>query len=206
MDARDIALQSTAPTLMVPLFGELDPIQGAGHRFLAARDGLWLDIKREWLELRIPLARQQMVAMPYGILDSKIEFLFGKLPTALIQAFVTKAKQVAPDECAGWIVWNALQGDFRLLMLENISAGLAHVTFHRPELEDHEHLVIDIHSHGKLKAFFSEEDNLDDAGEVKISVVVGNLDQEEQTIRARLCAMGMFVTLPAPSLQQAGGI
>ena len=206
MDMRDIALQATAPTLMVPLFGELDPIQGEGHRFLAARDGLWLDIKREWLEFRLPLARQQQVAMPYGMLDSKIEFMFGKLPTTLIQEFVTRAKQVAPDECAGWIVWDAQLGSFRLVMLENISAGLEHVTFHRPRLGEHEHLVVDIHSHGTLKAFFSEEDNLDDAGEVKISVVVGNLDQEKQTIRARLCAMGMFVVLPTPCLQSSGGI
>ncbi len=64
-------------------------------------------------------------------------------------------------------------------------------------------MVLDLHSHGLLDAFFSGTDNYDDGrGEVKIAGVIGNLDQPEVTASFRLCANGVFVPLKSPIGQE----
>lgn len=195
MDPRDIALQFVAPTIMVPRFGEFEPLATNGHRFLAAKDGLWLEVKRPWLYARKPLATQSAVAMPYGEVTATINILCPRVPKALIQEFEAKAKAQSPNECAAWITWNEHRNELRLRSLEEISAGKAHVKVIRPVLDDGEHLVLDLHSHGRFPAGFSKTDDRDDAGEVKVSLVVGNCDQEETTIASRLCLMGLYEPL-----------
>ena len=56
MDARDIALQQSAPVVTVPRYGGFTPLTDNGHRFLVTGDGLWLEARRPWLYLRVPLA------------------------------------------------------------------------------------------------------------------------------------------------------
>lgn len=200
MNPLDIALQTAVPTLMVPKYGDLPPLDRNGHRFLAAKDGLWMEVKRNWLHLRLPLVRQLKVAMPYGSVDPLMEFAFERLPSQLVEAFALEAKQQCPIETAGWIVRNLETGEFRLMMLESLDQSRAHVHFVRPQLDDAEEMVIDLHSHGAFDAFFSGQDDIDDAGEVKISVVVGNCDREIPSVAVRLCALGMNLTLPNPVL------
>jgi hypothetical protein len=66
MDARDVALQQSAPVVTVPRYGGFAPLAGNGHRFLVTGDGLWLEARRPWLYLRVPLVSQKSVPMPYG--------------------------------------------------------------------------------------------------------------------------------------------
>lgn len=198
MDPRDKALQAMTPTVMVPRFGKLVPLTTPGHRFLACQNGLWLDLFRPWLKLTWPIAAVA-VPMPYGKVSTTLEFLCGALPMPLIRQFVLYARMQAPNECAAWIVWSQSNG-FRLVHLEETSVGPEHVEFIRPRLEDGEHLVADIHSHGYLSAFFSLTDDHDDAGEVKIAIVFGNLDRAQPTVQVRMCALGMYQKLPGGNL------
>ena len=73
-DMRDVALQSLTPTVMVPLFGEFEMLASSGHRFLSAKDGLWIEARRPGIYSRQPIARQNIVAMPYGKVASCIEW------------------------------------------------------------------------------------------------------------------------------------
>lgn len=200
MNPLDIALQSVVPTLMVPKYGNLEPMSGNGHRFLVASNGLWLQVKRNWLDLCMLLSRQYAVAMPYGEVKQVMEFAFGRLPTDLVESFAAHAKEVSPMETAAWIVRNRVNGEFRLIMLKSIDVSEAHVHFVRPQLDESEEMVIDLHSHGAFPAFFSGQDDRDDAGEVKISVVVGNCDKPVPSVVARLCALGLMIKLPSPVL------
>ena len=201
LDPRDTALQALTPTVMVPRFGALTPLAESGHRFLMANDGVWLEVRRPWLHLIHPLASQRVVAMPYGALAPVMQMSFGKLPLELVREFVRMAQEACPNETAAWIVWNEEDGCFDLRSMSNISAGRAHANFDRPVLDDHEHVVVDIHSHGMLHAFFSAEDNFDDLrGEVKLCVVVGNCEGDDVSIQTRLCANGLRINLPSPVL------
>ncbi len=196
MDKRDIALQTLTPSVMVPKFSELEQLEQSGHRFCIASDGLWMQVKRPWLELCVPLAQQHIVSMPYGKLEENMQFNFGILPKAFLQKFLQEARNHLPNECAAWFIWdeNTAEMRFEMLVADNATSGS--ITYQCPVLEDGEHLIADIHSHGEGHAFFSFQDNDDDRTEVKIAIVVGNVDTDTPTMRMRLCANGYFIELP----------
>jgi len=75
----DRTLQTVTPTVMVPRHEEFSSLATPGHRFLVAEDGLWIEIWRPWLYVRVPLATQDRVAMPYGKLGHHVELGCGKI-------------------------------------------------------------------------------------------------------------------------------
>lgn len=197
MNERDQLVQTLTPTVMVPRFETFEPLDRPGHRFLVAADGLWLEVRRSWLYARQRIARQEAVAMPYGVLAPAITFLCPPIPAAIVQQFSALARRECPSEAAGWVVWNEDTGSFVFREVEAISASAGHIRYHRPMLEAGEHLVMDWHSHGTGKAFFSGTDNGDDRGEVKVSGVLGCCDQERVDMAIRLCLLGTFIKLKA---------
>jgi PRTRC genetic system protein A len=196
MSPLDTALQSVTPTVMVPRFGPFEPLQENGHRFLAAMDGLWLEVRRSWLYFLHPIAQQSVVSMPYGALEPDVSILCGKIPHEMLQMFKQYAEQRAPCECAAWITWNEHDGRFTYRLLEEISSSHAHADVVRPLLEDGEHLVLDLHSHGCEDAFFSPKDDKDDRGEVKLVGVMGGFGNPKAVPTvARLSVLGIFIPL-----------
>lgn len=206
LDKRDTALQTLTPSVMVPKFSGLNVLEESGHRFMVASDGLWMEVKREWLTLCVPLAQQYAVPMPYGSLKSKMEFSFGALPVVFLKQFVEEAKRHLPNECAAWFIWNEITGTMRFEMLKADNASSGSITYRCPALGEGEHFVADIHSHGSTQAFFSFQDNNDDRTETKIAVVVGNVDTDTPTMLTRLCANGYFIDLPNYNFSSTGGI
>jgi PRTRC genetic system protein A len=73
------------------------------------------------------------------------------------------------------------------------------VVYERPVLGAHEHLVVDMHSHGAHRAGFSAQDNQDDHGALQVSYCVGSLDREAPT--KATCARVLGVTLPGTSIR-----
>ena len=199
MDSRDIALQSVMPTVMVPRFTEMDELATPGSRLLQAANGTWLEVCRSWMYVRTKIANALPVSVPYGEIADELtlNFAFGKLPREMVAQFIEQARTRCPNECAAWVVWNQRTNQWKLMMLEETSVGPGHVNVNLPSLGEDEHLVLDLHSHGTTNAFFSRTDNKDDKGGVKIAGVVGNLNQTEVTTVFRLCANGLFLSLPS---------
>lgn len=191
----DIALQQVCPTTIVPKFGQFDCLAKNGHRFLAASDGLWVEIRRPWLHVVWPIAQQSDYPMPYGSVEQKIEFSFGRIERSLIDQFLKEARQHLPNEFGAWLVWD--NRDKRLLYrnLEITSAGPMKLQVIHPKLDDHESLAVDLHSHGVLPAFFSVEDDRDDLMSVKISGVFGQVSHNVPSFKFRLCIGGKFINI-----------
>lgn len=205
LNPHDHILQQACPTVMVPRFEQMPVLDDNGHRFLVSENGLWLEVKRPWLHLTWPLAEQVKVAMPYGKLLPSLSLAFTQLPGDLITRFINDARMTLPNEFAAWITWDDLTGEFRYHTLQSAIATTAYLRLERPALAENEHLVVDIHSHGHLPAFFSPTDDRDDAGEVKLSVVIGSLGADQQpTSRLRLCANGL--TLNAEIVKSMTGL
>lgn len=204
-NSQDSILQQACPTIMVPLYEEMSLLSRSGHRFLAAADGLWMEIKRPWLHIIWPLAQQNAVAMPYGNLKQSISFSFDCIPAEPLDQFMDDACRTLPNEFAAWIVWNSETKAFSYRPLLAKIAGPVYLNLERPVLGEHEHLVVDIHSHGHLPAVFSKIDDMDDAGEVKLSVVIGSLGVgQTATRKLRLCANG--ITIGADILKELTGL
>jgi len=206
MDSRDVALQSVMTTVMVPRYTEMEKLDTPGNRILMAANGVWLEVCRAWLYARVQIAPPMNIPVPYGDVTEAMQFSFGKLPRTWVAQFFEQARELSPNECAAWVVWNQQTNEWKLMMLEELSVGHSHVQSNLPTLEEGEHMVIDLHSHGLLGAFFSSTDNFDDRGEVKIAGVIGNLNKPEVTTSFRLCANGMFVSLPFESSQEQEGV
>jgi len=194
MDPRDIALQSTMPTVMVPFFGEFEPLAASGNRILNARNGIWIEARRPGIYSRQPIALQDCVTLPYGSVTPTLETGFSHLGESIRQ-FVEFAQQSLPNEVAWALIWNEGSGQLVRQTLEPISSSPGHITYKRPDLTGGQHVVVDIHSHGKTRAFFSRTDDTDDRGDLKIAIVVGNVDQPNPTVKARLCTLGHYLPL-----------
>lgn len=207
MDSRDIALQCAMPTVMVPRFSELEELATPGNRILMAANGVWLEVCRAWMYARVQIANPSIIPVPYGDVTKEMRFSFGKLPRVMVAQFIEHARARSPNECAALVVWNQRTAEWKLMMLEETSVGPGHVNVNLPTLEEDEHIVMDLHSHGLTKAFFSRTDNKDDRGATKIAGVIGNLNKPEVTASFRLCANGVFLPLPFDAPQgQEGNI
>lgn len=195
MNPIDQALQSVTPTVMVPRHEKLEELSVPGHRILMAKNGVWLEVYRAWIYTRMPIAFDLPIAVPYGTVTAEKRMACGKIPKDLVAQFIVKAKVRYPNECAAWVVWNESTCGWKLLMLDEISVGPDHAHVNLPRLEDGEHLVLDLHSHGFHPAYFSSTDDEDDCGAVKIAGVIGNVDDEVVSTAFRLCVNGVFETI-----------
>lgn len=198
--AADALIQLHTPAVMMPHFSNFAPLEKIGHRFIVAQDGLWIEARRPWLHLVWPVAESPM-QLPYGeTLGKVMAFEFedeGLQLNDLMAQFVDEATHALPNECAAWFLWNTQTLSLEYMELRPTAAGPGSVTFNRPALPDHLHLAVDIHSHGSFAPFFSETDDVDDAGEVKLSIVVGHVGTPQQAFQMRLCAHGLFIPIEA---------
>ena len=200
--ALDNALFDSAPVAAVPRHAEFAPLLDVGHRFLLAAEGLFVEIRRPWLHLIQPVAPIEGASPrpPYGSIDEKIEFAFGRISAAEphLRRFATDAAGAAPNEHAAWIVWNETSKELVYREVEVTSATPTAITINRPTLADDESLAFDLHSHGTGPAGFSATDDADDAGEVKIAGVIGGVGTANPSVAFRLCALGKMITLRVP--------
>ncbi len=201
MNAADMVLQRSFPSVMVPRREPVEPMQSAGERLLIAENGVFLEIERPWISLVRRIASFSAApAIPYGRVAEYTELIFGRVPDALIGEFVAMARAANPNETGAWIVWSTTTHQFRLVPVKILSNSSESLKYERPELGPDEGLIIDCHSHGRYPAFFSTTDNEDDKHDLKFSLVVGNCASHVPSFAFRLCAKGIFEEVsPVPS-------
>ncbi|TDF62888.1 PRTRC system protein A [Cupriavidus sp. L7L] len=193
MNPADAALQQSFPSVMVPRFGALAPMERPGERLLIAANGVFLEIVRPWLRVVRHLgAFQHRTAIPYGEAAEATELRCGRIPASLIGEFAMMARAAHPKETGGWVVWNAATAAFRLVPVRILEHSGGHLKYDRPALGNDEVLVVDCHSHGRHTAKFSPTDNEDDRHDVKFAFVMGNCDAPTPSMALRLCAKGIF--------------
>ena len=226
LDERDRALQDSCRCLSMPLFSRLPELQ-AGQRMLLGRNGLYLELKNPWLDCCVNVASLPAgLTLPYGVVSSHLSFAFGRLPLDLLQEFIALARAACPLEVAGALIYTATdnaqddepngcyqngcgqngcgqngrrqgRGTLRLRLHESISVGCGHVRYRIAALDVGEYLAVDLHSHGRLPAFWSDQDDRDDNG-VRVCGVFGRLDRPQLEARFRLVLNGHHIDLPSP--------
>lgn len=78
-------------------------------------------------------------------------------------------------EAMAHIVWNPDTG-YRVAIPTQVVSG-AHVSYEWDHLEPNDVVLVDIHSHNSMGAFFSGTDNGDDVSKLQFSGVIGQLDK-----------------------------
>lgn len=171
----DAFISTTYPLVPAPTHQELVAHDVNGIRYLVAANGLWRELQWPWLHATYPLLTDKSVSLPYGALHEQVHFKCPAPQPALWTAFIKDAKAAMPHEAAGALIWNALTSEWRYEKRQTLSARGDFIQYAEVQLGEDEHLVVDIHSHGVHKPFFSSIDDQDDKGSVKVSVVVGSL-------------------------------
>lgn len=188
-DPRDRAVFASAPTLMQPSHEDLPPCPYNTHRYVAARDGLYLQARTHGLSVCKHIAPCGQGTLPYGPLSEYVRLTGGRLPRTLYDEIVAHARQALPEEWACLILYEPGHG-YRLHVPSVESASGGHIRY-RTETFDPEQVVVDMHTHGYGNAFFSPIDDADDQhGGVHISVVLGECDKETPSQVTRLAVHG----------------
>jgi PRTRC genetic system protein A len=180
---------SMFPTLVMPREGPLESATKNGTRYVVARDGLWREVTLPWVTVLHKIAHSDFV-LPYGPADEAVLVRCGPIPSELRIKFVLDAKAAMPNEMAAALIWISEDQSWRYEQRIGISATAGHVEYQEVQLAEGEYLVLDLHSHGTFPAFFSAEDNRDDAGSMKFSGVIGNLHASAMTAALRLNMLG----------------
>ena len=203
-DPRDAALQSTCPVVIAPRFGSLTPMP-PGQRLIAAANGLFVQVKLDWLDCLHCLTPQGLgLPLPYGRLTEHLSFAFGVLPIRLIEQFVEAGRRSLPNESAGALIYSRSSGRLRLAMCEPVRCSPSRIDYRVPPMAADEALAVDLHTHGRLPAFWSEEDNRDDQG-IKVAGVFGRLHEERPDACFRLVLNGLYLPLPHPWAASGAG-
>jgi len=188
------ALLAAFPLVAVAPDGAVPPADADGIRYLVSATGLWRQVTLPWVTFVHEVA-PAVLRLPYGQVQPTLELRCSGIPTDLIREFTARAKQQAPTEVAAAFLWDEGSDTWRLAWRHARSASSGHIEYDEVRPLDGEHLVLDAHSHGYHPAFFSAEDDRDDHGSMKFSLVVGSLNQALPSSAMRLCMAG--VQLPA---------
>ena len=187
------AVRSAFPVLAVPAAGPVPIATACGTRYLVGHDGVSRELTLPWIRV-CELVAPSALALPFGRVEDAVEFRCGPLPDRVLREFTHHAQRALPHEMAGAFLWNSRADSWRFLARPTRSADDSHVHYLEVRPQQDEHLVIDAHSHGGHSAFFSEVDDADDAGAMKVCLVLGNVDQLRPTSRMRLCMAGVVRT------------
>lgn len=197
LDPRDAVLQSTCPVVIAPRFGALPPMP-PGQRLIAAANGLFVQVKLDWLDCVHCLTPQGLgLPLPYGSLKEHLRFAFGVLPIRLIEQFVDAGRHALPNESAGALIYSRSNRRLRLAICEPAHCSPTRIDYRLPLMAADETLAVDLHTHGRLPAFWSDEDDRDDQG-IKVAGVFGRLHEDRPAACFRLVLNGLYLALPHP--------
>lgn len=197
MDPRDVALQSTCPVVTMPRYGLL-PDMPNGQRVIVAANGVFVQIKLDWLDcVQRLMPCLPGMPLPYGQVQERVTFSFGVLPIRLIEAFVEHGRRALPNEAAAALVYSRRTRGLRLVLCEALRSSPARIDYRLPALTDDETVAVDLHTHGYGAPFWSSADDRDDQG-IKVAGVFGCLHHERPSAEFRLVLNGMYRALPHP--------
>lgn len=193
-DPRDRAVCGLTPTLMAPRFGELAPVPVGQYRFVAAANGLFLQARSK--AMAVTLRVGDTVRLPYGEMQESVELYGGPVPGELAREMMGRAVSSCPNEWAGVVVYEPGSGKYRLIEPEVESVSGAHVRY-RTDAIDPECVVLDVHSHGDGRAFFSSVDDKSDQYGLYIASVLGHCERTDTiTVCTRIVVNGIFYEVP----------
>lgn len=195
LSSRDLSIQTAMPVLIAPVAGTLPPVDLDQVRHVVCRDGLMVEARTKALDCAALIAEVQDRPLPYGELEFKALLVGGWLDRKICQQAIALARRALPNEWAGCIVF--AEGRYQLISPEPISASPGRVSYSAAGI-DPSTVVIDIHSHGTMRAGFSGTDDADDLAQPSacfLSTVVGNLDRAEPSYALRLVINGRFFPL-----------
>lgn len=188
----DNALAQATPVYPAAHGGAAPKLTEGQHCYLLAQDGLYVAGRGRGFTAFIRLCALPKLT-PFGELREGVVFDDAMIPRDLTAKAAVMAIADSPLEWAGAIV--RIDAQYALQSVRIGSASPAHVTYDRDSYDDAA-LVVDMHSHGDSKPYFSSIDNASDAEGVHLSLVFGHCaTRESLRLVARVSINGHFLHL-----------
>jgi PRTRC genetic system protein A len=174
--------------LVVKEDGTLPETSHCLYAYVLAGNGVFLKAKREGLDVLMPVASLNIVGLPTLL---PYVHLSCSVPKNLLLTALELARQSFPNEILFWFnlgdcwsmdvpqQWTRLSG---VMPLDSMDAKGTRA-------------LIDLHSHGALRPFFSATDNRDEQG-FRIYAVLGDVNRKP-TICARVGVYSHYFDIPA---------
>ena len=156
---------------------------GLFYDYILAEDGLFIRAENPLIKGALGISPVEIKGLrPF---EERIELVHGKIPRCLYNLSVSILMASSDREQYLAITW---ENEYRLRMpgQERNGASVKYETLPSS--------VMDIHSHGHMKAFFSFTDDRDEQG-LRLYMVVGRLDTLMPEVEIRLGVYGYFVPL-----------
>lgn len=203
-ESLDAVLAAQFPIIPQPVHGERSDMREFGIRYIVGANGLHREVSTPWLHSVLPVGSPSVGArLPYGLVRPQVNLRCPKPSSRHWREFATMAMAAFPNECAAALLWSPSTSQWRLAPRRVDEPGAAYIRYVEAECLDDEIVVVDLHSHGGAPAFFSDVDDADDAGSIKLSVVFGRCERADQMdVASRLCVIDTFV--PDVSLAVSG--
>ncbi len=182
--------------------------RGIYYDYVLAANGLFIEAEGKLLAARIPVFQAEVRGL--APLDPKVVLRHGKIPQWLFDLAMGIFLTDISRERYAAVTWDdkgtsgkaGLLGTYHIVvpmqagtqeqLAESGDQGhgcVAGVSYLNPDSA-----ILDLHSHGRLRAFFSSQDNRDETG-LKIYCVVGELE-DIPIVKLRIGVYGYFYTIP----------
>ncbi|MCK4783124.1 MAG: hypothetical protein KAV87_05185 [Desulfobacteraceae bacterium] len=160
----------------------LEGQRGIYYDYIVASNGIFIEAKNKLLEVRIPLAYCDIRGL--APLKMKLQLTYGSIP----QWFFDRSLHTFLTDTAREH-YVAIIGDagyhFHVPIQEGEGDSVSY--------EKGNKVVLEMHSHGQMGAWFSHQDNEDETG-LKVYGVVGQLDKTP-VVKLRLGVYGYYIPL-----------
>ena len=156
--------------------------RGIFYDYILASNGLFIEARGKMIAARVPVADAEVRGLAH--LEPKVELCYGRIPQRFFDLAVSAMMVDTSRERYMGVAWDY---GYQLYVPEQETTGAS------VQYSVGSDVVLDLHSHGNMGAFFSGTDNQDEQG-LRLYAVVGKLN-ETPVVKLRAGVYGYFYPL-----------
>ena len=157
------------------------------YTYITAANGIFIYAKRPGLEVMLPMVLFREPIRGLQEITPVVQ-LAQRVPVHLLRRMLTESRRAMPNEALFWLTYSYFQR--WAMIIPEQQAGRVTVK----AVQDYApiDILMEVHSHNSMRAFFSETDNREETG-FRIYAVIGKVEQEQPEISVRVGVYGHFL-------------
>ncbi len=162
--------------------------------YILAANGVFIRAERPGLKVLLKLQPLDPIQNAVRGLEALVEYVeIGKLPRSLLEIVLEEVASAYPNEALFYV--QASENAWQMSIPEQIRSR-GRVEPANPDDPAVQNGLVELHSHGALRAFFSTADDADEAFGFRVYCVIGEQSPGQAEIRCRIGVYGHFVEGP----------
>lgn len=178
------------------------------YQYVLAGNGVFVRAETRFFTALLPVTACTVRGLPP--LRHQFQLLVPRIPARLLDAILADARCARrPDNGLNEVLYQfhhhgrAVQVKKPAQQATPTSVATSVATSVTTAVADAASIICDLHSHGNMRAFFSQTDNADEQG-ARLYTVIGRLDSEPE-MRLRVGVYGYWQPLPLTAVFTANG-